>query len=206
MNAMEHFFCSTSLWQRMTHRYLLPWVLSDARLGDHVLEIGAGYGPATGHLLKAAPRVTSLEYDARAVGKLKAKHGHGQLAPLCGDAAFLPFADQSFSSAIAILVLHHLKSRELQDRAIAEVHRVLRPGGSFFVYEINDGWVERTLHYRSTFTPVTPGSAFARLTKAGFSKISVDFRRGGYRFRARKAMETSSNDEARTAAAASATA
>ena len=205
MNRMEHFFCSTSLWQRMTHRYLLPWVLSGARVGDHVLEIGAGYGAATGQLLKIAPRVTSLEYDVRALHKLKANHRNTQVAPLCGDAATLPFADQSFSCAIAILLLHHLKSRELQDRAIAEVHRVLRPGGSFFAFEINDGWLNRLAHHRSIFTPVSAGSAFARLTKAGFSKISVDFRSGGYRFRARKAMEACVDDEARSAAASSAT-
>ena len=99
----------------------------------------------------------------------------------------------------------YLKSRELQDRAIAEVHRVLRPGGSFFVFEIEDGWMERIAHYRSTFTPVAAGSAFARLNKAGFSKISVDFRRGGYRFRARKAMEACA-DENTSAFASSATA
>jgi len=189
MNRMEHFFCSTSLWQRMTHRYLLPWLLSEARLGDHVLEIGAGYGAATGHLLKLAPRVTSLEFDPRLLRKLKAKYQCAQLIALCGDAATLPFADQSFSSAVAILVLHHLKSRELQDRALAEVHRVLRPGGSLFAFEINDGWIHRAAHYKSTFTPVTPGSAFARLTKVGFSKISVDFRGGGYRVSARRAAE-----------------
>ena len=201
MNRMEHFFCSTSLWQRMTHRYVLPWVLSGARLGDHVLEIGAGSGAATGRLKKAAPRVTSLEYDARALERLRAKHGRNGVNPLRADAAALPFADETFSSAIAILVLHHLKSRELQDRAIAEVHRVLRPGGSFFVFEIEDGWMERFAHYRSTFVPVSAGSAFARLTKAGFSKISVDFRRGGYRFRARKALVASEDDSARPLAA-----
>ena len=189
MNRMEHFFCSTALWQSMTHRILLPWVLSGGRLGDHVLEIGAGYGAATGHLLKLVPRVTSLEYDPRLLQKLKAKHQCAELTPLCGDAATLPFADRSFSSAVAILVLHHLKSRELQDRALAEVHRVLRPGGSLFAFEINDGWIHRAAHYKSTFTPVTPGSAFARLTKVGFSKISVDFRSGGYRMSARRAAE-----------------
>jgi SAM-dependent methyltransferase len=204
MNRMEHFFCSTSLWQRMTHRFLLPWVLSEARLGDHVLEIGAGYGAATGHLLKLASRVTSLEYDPRLLGKLRARHQCAELTTLCGDAATLPFADQSFSSAVAILVLHHLKSRELQDRALAEAHRVLRPGGSFFAFEINDGWIHRVAHYKSTFTPVTPGSAFARLTKVGFSKVSVDFRTGGYRVSARRAAEETSKE--RPAAAASATA
>jgi SAM-dependent methyltransferase len=194
MNRMEHFFCSTSLWQSMTHRFLLPWVLSGARLGNHVLEVGAGYGAATGHLLKLAPRVTSLEYDPRLLEKLKAKHQCTALTTLCGDAARLPFADQSFSSAVAILVLHHLKSRELQDRALAEVHRVLRPGGSFFAFEINDGWIHRLAHYRSTFMPVTPVSAFARLTQAGFSKISVDFRSGGYRVSARRAAEETSKE------------
>src|SRR5258708_9175172 len=187
MNRLEHFFCSTSLWQRMTHRFLLPWVLSGARLGEHVLEIGAGYGAATGHLLNLAPRVTSLEYDPHLLRRLKAQHQCCEMTTLCGDAAMLPLADQSFSSAVAILVLHHLKSRALQDRALVEVHRVLRPGGSFFAFEINDGWIRRTAHYKSTFTPVTPGSAFARLTKVGFSKISLDFRSGGYRFSARRA-------------------
>jgi ubiquinone/menaquinone biosynthesis C-methylase UbiE len=194
MNRMEHFFCSTSLWQSMTHRFLLPWVLSGARLGNHVLEVGAGYGAATGHLLKLAPRVTSLEYDPRLLEKLRAKHQCAELTTLRGDAARLPFADQSFSSAVAILVLHHLKSRELQDRALAEVHRVLCPGGSFFAFEINDGWIHRLAHYRSTFTPVTPGSAFARLTQAGFSKISVDFRSGGYRVSARRSAEETSKE------------
>lgn len=203
MNHLEHFFCSTSLWQSMTHRFLLPWVLSGARLGEHVLEIGAGYGAATGHLLKLAPRVTSLEYDPRLLRKLEAKHQCAELTSLCGDAATLPFADQSFSSAVAILVLHHLKSRELQDRALAEVHRVLRPGGSFFAFEINDGWIHRAAHYKSTFTPVTPGSAFARLTKVGFSRISVDFRSGGYRVSARRAADETTNEKL---AAASATA
>jgi ubiquinone/menaquinone biosynthesis C-methylase UbiE len=181
MNGLEHFLCSTSLWRYFTQRQLLPWVMSGARLGDHVLEIGAGYGAATSQLRKAAPRVTSLEYDSNSARYLKAQHNGGPGGALRGDATQLPFASQSFPSAIAILALHHLRSRELQDRMFAEVYRVLRPGGIFLAFEINDSWVHRVGHIRSTFTPLSAGSAFARLTRAGFSRISVDFRRGAFR-------------------------
>jgi len=204
MNRLEHFVCSTSLWQRMTKSYLLPWVLSGARLGDQVLEIGAGYGAATGRLLQLAPRVTSLEYDGNAIRELQARHRGVCAVPVCGDATMLPFGDHSFTSVVAILVLHHLKSRELQERAFAEAHRVLRPGGTFFAAEINDDWLNRAVHYRSTFTPVVPAAAFARLTAAGFSRVTVDFRGGGFRIRARKATVTSSNSAQLAASSATA--
>jgi ubiquinone/menaquinone biosynthesis C-methylase UbiE len=106
-----------------------------------------------------------------------------------GDAATLPFSNGAFSSAIAILMLHHLRSNELQDRAFAEIWRVLRPGGVFLAFEIQDGWLHRAGHIRSTFVPVTPASAIARLTAAGFSDVTVDFRRGGFRIRALRARE-----------------
>ena len=194
MNAAEHLFCSSSLWRYLTQHQLLPWVLSGTRLGDHVLEIGAGYGAATSYLAERADRVTSLEYDHHAVARLKVNH-HGDLNnALRGDAACLPFAEQAFSSVISILVLHHLKSAELQDRMFAEVLRVLRPGGVFLVFEVNDGWLHRIGHIKSTFTPLKPSSALARLTLAGFSRISVDFRRGGYRLSAMRAKRGEPSD------------
>jgi len=193
MNGFERFLCSSSLWRFLTQRQLLPWVLSGARLGDHLLEIGAGYGPATPQLCKAVPRVTSLEYDAKSAQRLQAQHDGGPGAAIRGDAAQLPFASQSFSSAIAILVLHHLRSRELQDRMFAEVYRVLRPGGVFFAFEINDSWLHRLGHLRSTFTPLSAGSAFARLTRAGFSRISVDFSRGAFRLGAVRGNEAAAS-------------
>ena len=189
MNSAEHYFCSSSLWGYLTRRQLLPWLLSGARLGDHVLELGAGYGAATEALGNRVSRVTSLDYDAASIQRLSLKHGGDASAALCGDAARLPFADETFTSAVGILVLHHLQSRELQDRMFAEVFRVLRPGGVFLAFEITDTWLNRAIHYKSTFTPLTPGSAFARLTSAGFSRVSIDFRRGGFRLSAARAKQ-----------------
>src|SRR6266849_6408619 len=125
MNALENWFCSTSFWRWITRNQLLPFVLGRADLGDHLFEIGAGPGAATAELSKRVPRVTTLEYDHAFAALLAQKYGDGA-GVVQGDAAALPFPDSTFSSAVAILVLHHLQSSEKQDRTLAEVHRVLK--------------------------------------------------------------------------------
>jgi ubiquinone/menaquinone biosynthesis C-methylase UbiE len=184
MNLFEQCFCSSSLWRYISRRRVLPWVVSGARLGDQLLEIGAGYGAATPFLQERVAHVTSLEYDANSLTKLRKFAGGLPSAAVQGDASNLPFADQSFTSAVAILVLHHLKSPELQDQAFAEAFRVLRSGGVFLAAEITESWIHHVGHIRSTYTPVAPGSVFARLSKVGFTRVSVDFRVGGFRISA----------------------
>lgn len=184
MNAAEHFFCSSSLWRYITQRQILPWVLSSTPLGEHLLEVGAGYGAATKLLKSRVPRVTSLDCDHNSTLKLKLHHDPRLGGVVRGDAAHMPFACQAFSSALAILVLHHLKSSSLQDQMFTEVCRVLHPGGVFVAFDITDGWIHRVGHIRSTFTPVPPASVFSRLTAAGFSKIALDLRKGVFRLTA----------------------
>jgi SAM-dependent methyltransferase len=181
MNRFETWFCGSGFWRYVTRRELLPWILQGADLGDHVLELGAGPGAATNELRQRAARVTSLEYDHAFAAKLGARLNGSNAAVIQGDVAELPFADRTFSSAIAILMLHHLRSKELQNRAFAEIQRVLRPDGVFLAFEIQDGWLQRVGHIRSTFVPVDPAAVNTRLTAAGFSCTSVDFRRGGFR-------------------------
>ncbi|MGB7028073.1 MAG: class I SAM-dependent methyltransferase [Candidatus Acidiferrum sp.] len=184
MNRFENWFCASSFWRGVTRKQLLPWLMNGAELGDHLLEIGAGPGAATEELRKYAGRVTSLEYShAFAVG-LARRTQSAKGAVLRGDASALPFASQTFSAAIAILVLHHLRSRDAQERAFEEVFRVLRPGGIFLALEIQDGWLNRLLHIRSTFVPLAASSVQARLAATGFSSVNTEFRRGAFRLRA----------------------
>lgn len=163
---------------------MLPWVLADADLGNHVLELGSGPGAATEELRKRAPRVTSLEYSHAFAANLSSRISNTNGAVLQGDASALPFPDSTFSAAIAILMLHHLRSREAQQFAFAEVVRVLHPGGLFLALEIQDSWLNRISHIRSTFTPVNPASVSDRLASAGFSSVSLKFRRGVWCLRA----------------------
>jgi SAM-dependent methyltransferase len=190
MNALENWFCSTSLWRYLTQKRLLPWILSGSEIGEHVLELGSGPGAGTRELRSRAARVTSLEYNHTYAAGLARRQPPANGSVLQGDAAALPFADGSFSSVVAVLMLHHFRSSDLQHRAFAEVHRVLRPGGVFLAFEIQDGWLQRAIHRNSTFVPVCPASVPALLTAAGFARVTVDIRFGGFRIRARRARES----------------
>lgn len=164
-------------------------------LGHHILEIGAGAGAATEELRSRAGRVTSLEYSRELVVRLASRSyspiggtsSNGGVVQ--GDASALPFPAKTFSAVIAVLMLHHLKAREVQDAAFREVLRVLRPGGIFVALDIPDGWLNRMAHFRSTFVPVDPSTASGRLVAAGFSNVSMNFRRAHFRLLASRAQD-----------------
>jgi ubiquinone/menaquinone biosynthesis C-methylase UbiE len=185
MNSLENWFCASRFWRSLTKRKWLPLALEGTNLGDHVLEVGAGAGAATNALSARARRVTSLEYSHKFCVDLREKIGAASVVQ--GDAAILPFRDHSFSSAIAVLVLHHLRSREAQDHAFTEIRRVLRPGGIFIALEIENSWLSRMLHIRSTFVPVASDQLARRLHAAGFSNVQVADRSGGFLLRATRA-------------------
>ncbi len=184
MNSLENWFCASGLWRNLTELRWLPWALEGADLGEHVLEVGAGPGAATAELARRARSVTSLEYSHDFCVRLRSTiHATGVVQ---GDASVLPFKSQTFTSAIAVLVLHHLRSSDAQDRAFAEIFRVLKPGGVFVALEIRDGWFTRVVHFRSTFVPVSTDRLNSRLRAAGFSNVSLTNRSGGIRIRAER--------------------
>jgi len=193
MNSFENWFCASGLWRYLTERRWLPWALEGADLGEHVLEVGAGPGAATAELTRRARSVTSLEFSHDFCTKLRAKVDDARVVQ--GDASVLPFASQTFSSAIAVLVLHHLHSSEAQDRAFAEIFRVLKEGGVFVALEIQDGWLTRVAHFRSTFVPVTTDRLNGRLRAVGFSNVSVNNERGAIRIRAERLAGTNAQEK-----------
>ena len=162
----------------------MPWLLEGTNLGEHVLEVGAGPGAATAELGRRARSVTSLEYSHDFCVRLQTKVNAAGVVQ--GDASVLPFESQTFTAAIAVLVLHHLRSSDAQDRAFTEIFRVLKPGGVFVALEIQDSWLIRVAHFRSTFVPVSRDGLNGRLCAAGFSNIRVTNRNGRFRVRAER--------------------
>jgi SAM-dependent methyltransferase len=103
----------------------------EARRGfDRSLEIGAGTGYFSLNLLKAGVvrEATCTDISPGMLRKLSANAERLGLSVRTAraDAESLPFADQSFDLVLGHAVLHHLPDLE---RAFAEFHRVLRPGG-----------------------------------------------------------------------------
>jgi SAM-dependent methyltransferase len=70
-------------------------------------------------------------------------------------------------------MLHHVPTLALQDKILAEVFRVLRPGG---VLIGSDSLASNDLHHfheGDTYNPVEPAGLLARLQTLGFEKITI---------------------------------
>ncbi len=97
-------------------------------------DIGCGTGWYAAALERNGHTIVGLDREVRQLAQFADRTG----APgVVGDASALPWADGSFDFAYAINIVHHLPSRDAQRAAFAEVARVLRPGGVFFLHEIN---------------------------------------------------------------------
>jgi len=167
-------------------RDLLPWGLADLDLGDDVLEIGPGFGATTRVLARRAGSLTVVELSESYCKRLR------QTLPdnveiVQADAADMPFGDDRFSGVVCFTMLHHVPSRELQDRLLGEASRVLLPGGVFAGTDsLGTGRAFKLLHIHDTLVPVSPNELPARLERAGLVEPSVDAGGRSFRFHARK--------------------
>lgn len=124
--------------RRYRHHYHLPELFEQiARpgvAGKRLLEVGCGIGIDTLRLARMGfERVigVDLTLTALAVARKRAsEEGVDNVEFFCGDAEHLAFPDASFDVVYSFGVIHH--TPEIQ-RAVAEIERVLRPGGRAFV-------------------------------------------------------------------------
>src|ERR1019366_5363206 len=125
---------------------LMPWGLEGHHLGDHLLALGPGPGLTTDILRRDAASVTAVELDPRRADQLPARLAGPTVAVVAADAARLPFPAGLFSAAACLTMLHHIPSAALQDAALAELGRVLRPGGVLVGSDGLDSAERRRLH------------------------------------------------------------
>jgi len=188
MNLVHGVLCSSGWWAGRVETKLLPWALGDIDLGDDVLEFGPGFGATTRVLARRsdAARLSALELEQRYCERLRHDLA-GAVDIVHGDATRMPFPDDRFSAAVCFTMLHHLPSREAQDRALAETLRVLRPGGVFAGTDsVGNGLLFRVIHIGDTLVKIDPAAFPERLAAAGFADADVDCTERSFRFRAHK--------------------
>ncbi len=105
-----------------------------AGIGGRVIEVGAGNGLTFAHYPPEVSEVVAVEPEAhlRSLAERQATRAPVPVRVVDGLADALPAPDASFDAAVVSLVLCSVPD---QDAALAELRRVLRPGGELRFYE-----------------------------------------------------------------------
>jgi ubiquinone/menaquinone biosynthesis C-methylase UbiE len=98
--------------------------------GKQVLEVSCGHGGGASYLARTLrpASYTGLDFNAEGIAFCRKRHNLPGLDFVHGDAENLPFADESFDAVINVEASHAYPHFPL---FLAEVARVLRPGGHF---------------------------------------------------------------------------
>jgi ubiquinone/menaquinone biosynthesis C-methylase UbiE len=121
------------LFFRPSHRMMMNYLdVSDRRL----LDIGCGTGKFAWRVLERFPRTQVVGLDLsdgmlRAAGPRSAAAA-GRFHLVQGDSERLPFASDSFDVVTCCHSFHHYPH---QEEAVAQMHRVLRPGGKLLIID-----------------------------------------------------------------------
>jgi len=105
---------------------ILPLAAAELAGFERVLDLGCGDGQISRLLAGAGARVVGVDSTWNQIRVAYERAGGAAYAR--SEAAELPFVDGSFDAVVACLVFEHID--DVED-AIAEVARVLRPGGQF---------------------------------------------------------------------------
>jgi demethylmenaquinone methyltransferase/2-methoxy-6-polyprenyl-1,4-benzoquinol methylase len=109
-----------------------------ARPEARVLDLCCGTGDMTAALLAQRPpdarHITGLDFSAQMLDRARSKYNAANVTWVEGDAMHLPYADSSFDLITAAFGFRNLTNYAA---GLAEIHRVLAPGGRLAILECN---------------------------------------------------------------------
>lgn len=145
---------------RMAIRKLLP------KRMDKFADIGGGYGRLANEYLKRAHKVIIFDYSKSELKQAKEIYGD-KVETRAGDIHKLPFKDGELDGLMMVRVTHHLKH---MDKAMAELYRVLKPGGVAVIEVANKRTLPKIARYVTRRSDVNPFD----LKVANYKEISKD--------------------------------
>jgi SAM-dependent methyltransferase len=156
-------------------RELLARFAADVRGRGDVYDLGCGPGQTTAFLHGCGVPVRGLELSEELVREARQRHPGIPFEQ--GDMLALPLADASLAGVLAFYAIVHFSPAGLR-RALAEMHRVLPPGGRLLLaFHIGEG----TIHLEEflgrpvslDFVFFTPQVVTGELAAAGFGGVEV---------------------------------
>jgi len=153
-------------WSRLTGEVFLQWLAASPCL--RWLDVGCGNGAFTEEIIaRCAPAaVTAIDPSEQQLAFARTRAGTTMAKFEVGDAQKLPFGDGSFDVAIMALVLAFLTDPA---KAVAEMARVVRPGGwvATYMWDVESGGAPTTPIYTAleslgSTLPVRPNPAASR--------------------------------------------
>ena len=117
------------LWRIATIRALQP------RPGMRILDLAAGTGTSSAALAKHGAHATAADFSDGMLAEGRKRHaGNDLIEFVWADATNLPFADDSFDAAT---ISYGLRNVQEPKRALAEMLRVVKPGGRVVIAEFS---------------------------------------------------------------------
>jgi demethylmenaquinone methyltransferase/2-methoxy-6-polyprenyl-1,4-benzoquinol methylase len=104
----------------------------DPRSGERVLDVACGTGTSSYALARAGATVVALDFSPGMIEEGRRRHPSIEFVE--GDAEKLPFGDDEFD---AVTISFGLRNVEHPKVALAEMYRVLKPGGRLVVCEFS---------------------------------------------------------------------
>src|SRR3954453_10475732 len=156
----------------------------DVQPTDAVVDIGCGPGFYVAALAEQAASVTGIDPSASMLALAARKtEGRDNVTLLEGEAIPLPLADASMDRALSVQVFEYVAD---VPAALAEIHRVLRPGGRAVLWDID--WTTLSWHAddaermarmtkawdRHLVHPALPQTLSPALRTAGFADVRCD--------------------------------
>lgn len=147
MNTLEKMAMNNPIRLLIQRHYELPLLEKlGGRLDDmNVLEVGCGRGVGTELLIErlGAATVHAIDLDEsmlKHARKRLAKYDPKRLKLSTGDVTTIDAPDQTYDAVINFAAIHHVPNWQA---AVAEISRVLTPGGKFFFQEVTAQWIFR---------------------------------------------------------------
>lgn len=173
MNKHHAELCASPEWAAHLHDDVLPIAVARAELGKELLEVGPGPGAATEWLRTRVERLVAVEVESEAARLLAERFAGTNVEVYEGSGTALEFDDNSFDSAASFTMLHHVPTVALQNRLLAEILRVLRPGGVLVGADSLPSHGLHEFHEGDIYNPVEPAAFLVRLQTLGYVDITL---------------------------------